>query len=105
MKANLLILLIAAFFALGVQCVGPTYGALFTTNKFAGEFNPENDVPVTKTGEGCHYNILRIVSFGDSSAGTIAKENGITRIATVDHKFASAFLYLYQEMCTYVSGD
>lgn len=89
---------------------GPTHGILYTNTKFPGEFNPANDVRVTKTAEGCNHQILTLFTIGDSGAGTIAKENGIERIATIDHSTITVLDFfglvsVYRSYCTIVSGD
>jgi hypothetical protein len=89
--------------------IGPTHGILFTSTKFAGEFNANNDVKVTKSGEGCMHHILSLITFGNTGAGQVAKDNSIERIATVDHSTLSilSFSYysLYRNYCTIVSGE
>jgi hypothetical protein len=88
------------------QCAtGPVHGFLFTSTKFAGEFNQANDVKVTKSGEGCTHSILGILGFGNSGAGNVAMKNQISRIATVDHSTFSVLTLLYQNYCTIVSGE
>ncbi len=92
-------------FTLSQCATGPVNGILFTSTKFGGEFNPANDVKVTKSGEGCTHSILSIIGFGNSGAGYVAKENKISRIATVDHSTFSILIALYQNYCTIVSGE
>lgn len=88
------------------QCAtGPVHGLIFTSNKFPGEFNQNNNVKITKTGKGCTHSVLALIGIGNSGAGEIAKQNEIIRIATVDHSTFSLFTILYQNYCTIVSGE
>jgi len=84
--------------------VGPVGGIVFTSTKFAGEVNPANDVEAVKSATGCQQNILFLVTWGDAGAGDIAYENGIKRIATIDHSTKN-FIYIYREYCTIVTGE
>ncbi|WCL51109.1 TRL-like family protein [Leptospira sp. GIMC2001] len=97
--------LILMLFTLNQCATGPVHGFLFTSNKFAGEFNTNNDVKVTKTGKGCSHSILGLFGFGKSGAGNVAHTNNITRIATVDHSTFSILTMVYQNYCTIVSGE
>lgn len=84
---------------------GPTHGFLFTSNSFAGEFNPANDVKPVKTAEGCSHTILHLIAWGDAGVGEIAMENKIERISSVDHSTMSVFSILYKNYCTIVTGE
>jgi TRL-like protein family len=84
---------------------GPTHGALFTYNTFPGNFNPSNEVKVTKTASGCQHSVLFLFAFGSASAGQVASENGIQRIATIDHSTLSVLSLVYRNYCTIVSGE
>ncbi|MEM7183680.1 MAG: TRL-like family protein [Spirochaetota bacterium] len=86
------------------QPIGPTHGLLFTTNSFPGEFNPNNDVARSIRAEGCLKQILYIVAWGDASAGSIAKKNGIKRIATIDHRTENV-AGMFATYCTVITGE
>lgn len=86
------------------QSVGPTHGILFTRNHFPGEFNANNDVKPEVKAEGCVIRINYIFVLGDASAGSIAKRNGIKRIATIDHRTESA-LWFFSTYCTIIRGE
>jgi len=102
MKKLLIILISLSIF----NCAfGPTNGLIYTGTNIPGEFNPANDVKITKTAEGCQHNILYLFAFGSASAGKIALDNGIERIATIDHSMTSVFTLLYKNYCTIVSGE
>jgi hypothetical protein len=58
----------------------------------------------SKRGEGCATNILGIVATGDASAATVAKQAGITKIASVDGT-ASNILSFYSKYCVVVTGE
>ncbi|TGK08760.1 TRL-like family protein [Leptospira fletcheri] len=104
-KSFLYILLLGSFVQL-FDCapIGPSGGFLFSDYKFPGEINSSNNIPTTKKAEGCQYNVLSVVTWGSASAGRIAMENRITRIATIDHSTMS-ILYLYQDYCTIITGE
>ncbi|MCB1179500.1 MAG: TRL-like family protein [Leptospiraceae bacterium] len=104
MKYILLFLLVIS---MGNCAIGPVHGALYTDNKFAGEFNPNNDVKVEKTAEGCiHNSIFTLFTWGNAGSGYIAAKNGIERIATIDHSTMNViFGLVYRNYCTIVSGE
>lgn len=85
--------------------VGPTNGIIYTSNTFPGEFNPGNDVIVTKRAMSCQKSILGLFAWGDAGAGKIAYDNKILKIASIDHYTASAFIFFYRSYCTIVSGE
>ena len=58
----------------------------------------------TKTGQACSTSILGIVTTGDASVPTAAKNGGITKIGSVDNKF-SQVLGLYATYCVIVTGS
>lgn len=100
--ASLISLLVFAF----SNCaVGPIHGVLFTSNSFPGEFNPANDVARKKKATGCTSHILGLVSFGNAGAGDIASENGITRIALIDHSTLGVLSIVFSQYCTIVEGE
>ena len=101
------IILFSLFILSLINCAtGPTHGFLFTSTTFPGEINPANDVIVNKTAEGCQHSILYLIAFGDASAGGVAHQNKILRIATIDHSTTSVLAgLLYQNYCTIVSGE
>ncbi len=83
---------------------GPVHGLIFTQTKFPGEINPNNDVPATNKGEGCLHYIFFFFMWGDASAGSIALQNKIKRIATIDHSTMNLF-GVYGNYCTLVKGE
>lgn len=80
-------------------------GGLFTSITFPGLINPENNVKVNKTAKGCQYSILGLVGFGNAAAGSIAFENGIIKVATIDHSSLSILGITFRNYCTIVSGE
>ena len=92
-------------FFLSSCAVGPVSGIIFSNTKFAGEYNAKNDVEVNKTGEGCQHMFLWMVAVGDAGAGFVAFENGIKRIATIDHSAFNILMGAYSRYCTIVSGS
>ncbi|RHX90027.1 TRL-like family protein [Leptospira stimsonii] len=97
------ILLILTFF---VGCAsGPVGGFLFTYNKFPGQINPANDVKPEAVAEGCIHNILGLISFGNAGVGSVAKSNGIQRIAMIDYSALHIFAIVYRNHCVIVAGE
>jgi len=85
--------------------IGPVHGILFTSNRFAGETNPEGDVASVKTARGCQTQILGMAATGNSGAGQIAYNAGIKRIATIDHSTVSILMFVFSRYCTIVTGE
>ena len=84
---------------------GPASGVLFSSIQFAGAANPSNEVEANESAEGCQHQILMIFAIGDAGAGQIAHENGIRRIATVDHSALNVLSFVYRNYCTIVTGE
>jgi hypothetical protein len=57
-----------------------------------------------KHGEACAMSILGIITIGDASAATAAKNAGITHIGVVDSDDTN-ILGIYASHCAEVSGD
>ncbi|MBM9549240.1 TRL-like family protein [Leptospira sp. 201903074] len=105
MKMKLVFISLLSVFLFANCAIGPTHGFLFTSTKFAGTFNPENNVKAAKEGTGCQFTILYLFSVGDAGAGSVANKNGITKIATIDHSSLSVLTGLFRNYCTIVSGE
>ncbi|HMV78694.1 MAG TPA: TRL-like family protein [Leptospiraceae bacterium] len=107
-KIRLLFTLLLFLILTECGSIGETYrpapGFLYSNVKFDGDFNPENNVPESKTAEGCIQHFLRIYSWGDSGAGSIANRAGIKKISFIDHKYTE-FLLIYGKYCTVVYGE
>jgi hypothetical protein len=58
----------------------------------------------TKTGQACSTSILGLVTTGDSSVPTAAKNGGITKVVSVDNDFMQV-LGVYAKFCTVVTGE
>ncbi len=78
-----------------------TKGVLFTEAKFPGTATGEKG---SKVGTAESESLLCIISRGDASIETAAKNGGITKIKTVDYKVFS-ILGLYGKLTTVVTGD
>lgn len=101
---NILLLLFVSFSVF--RCAsGPVGGLLFTHNKYPGEINPTNEVRQEITAEGCIHNVLGLFSFGNAGAGSVAKKNGIQRIAVVDYSVLQILAIVYRNHCVIVSGE
>lgn len=101
MKKLLLLTLTLCYF----HCAsGPVGGLLFTNNDYAGEVNPDSSIPIIAEAKGCQFSIMGIFSVGDSSAGQIASNSGIRRIATIDHSIFSVLHIAFVRNCTIITG-
>jgi len=58
----------------------------------------------SKTGEACSTSILGLVTTGDSSVPTAAKNGGIKKVVSVDNSFMQV-LGVYAKFCTVVTGE
>jgi hypothetical protein len=58
----------------------------------------------SKRGEACATSILGLVTTGDASVATAAKNGGITKVASVDHQFQN-MLGFFAKYCVVVSGQ
>lgn len=83
---------------------GPVGGLLFTSTEYAGEVNSDNSIPIIAEARGCQISLLGIFSVGDSSAGQIASNSGIRRIATIDHSVFSILHIAFVRNCTIITG-
>ncbi|MCW7469555.1 TRL-like family protein [Leptospira kanakyensis] len=105
MKTKTILFIFLSALLLTNCAIGPTHGYIFTSTKFAGTFNPENNVTSTKEATDCQFTVLYLFSYGDAGAGSIAKKNGISKIATIDHSTTSLLTGFYRTYCTIVSGE
>lgn len=93
------------FLLLFLNCAsGPVGGLLFTNYEYAGEVNPDSSIPILAEAKGCQFSLLGLFSVGDSSAGQIASNVGIRRIATIDHSTISILHILFVQNCTIITG-
>jgi len=81
---------------------GAPLGSLYngtTTSKAIG-----SGAVGAKHGEACGMSILGLVTIGDSSAATAAKNGGVTTIGVIDVQDMN-ILGIYASHCTEVSGN
>ncbi|MEM7184466.1 MAG: TRL-like family protein [Spirochaetota bacterium] len=83
----------------------PVNGILYSKVTFPGEFNHTNDVKNQKSGKSCSHAALGLVSWGNASAGSTAKKNGILKISTIDHESMNILFGIYRRYCTFVYGE
>ncbi|EOQ95255.1 TRL-like family protein [Leptospira wolbachii serovar Codice str. CDC] len=100
----LLLCLSTSFTCFYGEVYKPLPGILYSNVHFDGDFDPENKVKVEKSANGCVQHFLRLYSWGNAGAGSIAKENGISKISYIDHHIVE-FLFIYGKYCTYVHGE
>ncbi|TGM07026.1 TRL-like family protein [Leptospira barantonii] len=106
MKRILNILLLLFLILSLTRCAaGPVGGFLFTHNKYPGEINPTNEVRSDVSAEGCIHSVLGLFSFGNAGAGSVAKKNGIQRIAIIDYSVLQILAIVYRNHCVIVSGE
>ncbi|EMY71334.1 TRL-like family protein [Leptospira vanthielii] len=105
MKMKLVFISLLSVFLFANCAVGPTHGFVYSSTKFAGTFNPENNVKATKEAKGCQFTLLYLINVGDAGAGSVANKNGISKIATIDHSSLSILTGLFRNYCTLVSGE
>ena len=97
---------IVFFLFLQLRCaVGPVNGLIYSDTRFAGEFNSANDVKYEKEGKSCLHNFFGLITLGSASAGRVAQNSGIKRIALIDHSTLNVFQILYGRYCTHVYGE
>lgn len=88
-----------------INCAsGPVGGFWFTAYDYAGEVNPDSSIPILAEAKGCQFSLLGLFSVGDSSAGQIASNVGIRRIATIDHSTVSVLHVAFVRSCTIITG-
>ncbi len=102
-------LLAAAALAL-TGCAGLAYGSRPVTGNIgvigetsAGEAVTNNTVG-SKTGTACSESILGIVTKGDASYATAAKNGNIKKIFTVDNTYKQ-IMGFYAKYCVVVTGE
>ncbi len=107
MKARKILTIAALFLsaALSSCAIGPVNGVLFTRTRFPGQLNSADDVPPAKQATGCMHEVLGTVAWGDASAGSIAMDNQIQKIAIIDHSTMSILSGVYSNFCTIVTGN
>ncbi|MFN7135127.1 MAG: TRL-like family protein [Myxococcales bacterium] len=69
-----------------------------------GEQVTQNALGGKSSAPQCASSILGIVTTGDASVGTAAKQAGITRIAVVDQQYSN-LLGLFAKYCVVVHGE
>lgn len=84
--------------------VMPPQGALYASFKAPLDTNVENTDMGTKTGEAQSVSILGLISYGDCSVNSAAKNGGLTKINHADYEFFNV-LYIYQSFKTIAYGD
>ena len=57
-----------------------------------------------KFGEACSYNIMGIVSFGDTSIRKAMENGGLKKVGIIDRSILSLF-FLYGKVCVEVYGE
>ncbi|TGK22030.1 TRL-like family protein [Leptospira fluminis] len=104
-KFGNLLLCFALLFSTLNCASGPVSGLLYSKTGFPGTINEDPGVKRELRAEGCIHNFLTLISIGNAGAGEIAFQNGITRVALVDHSSLQILTVLYRNYCTIVVGD
>ena len=90
---------------LATNCAsGPVGGLLFSNIKYPGATNGA-DIKSNAQAEDCIYNVLGLFGFGNSGAGQIAKDNKISRIATIDYRSLNVLVGVFRMQCTVLTGE
>jgi hypothetical protein len=101
--------ILAALLGLLSGCAGAAYTTRGVANGFiyadtkAGEQASSNSAG-PKTGEVCSSSILGLVTTGDTSYLTAAKNGGIKKIFTVENRYQN-ILGVYATYCVVVTGE
>ena len=108
MKKTMVLVAVLAAASLMSGCAGFAFSSRgvpmgFYADAAANERVTENTL-AAKRGESCATSVLGIVTTGDASVATAAKNGGITKVASVDHQFQN-ILGIYAKYCVVVSGD
>ncbi len=82
----------------------PHESVLYNNMRIDGDFNPTSSAKATLSGRGCIRMVIGMAAWGDAGAGRIAHDNGIKRIAWIDHHYFSV-LGVYNVYCTVVYGE
>ena len=64
----------------------------------------DNTVKAKKEGKSCAYNVLWILSWGDSSIDAAKKDGNIEKVANVDRELTDV-LYFFAKGCTIIQGE
>lgn len=81
---------------------GTAMGGLYTEAS-ANEQVTENALGA-KRGESCASSVLGLVTTGDASVATAARNAGITKVGSVDHQYSN-ILGIYAKYCIIVLGE
>lgn len=109
MKKSILLVAVLAAASMMSGCAafafsgrGVPMGALYA-EAMANEQVTQNPI-ASKRGEACASSILGLVTTGDASVATAAKNGGINKVGVVDQQYTS-ILGLYAKYCVVVTGD
>jgi len=101
-------LIIMCFASLTVGCmrapVVPPVGQVYNDFTAPLDTNVNNTEMGSKQGESSCYSILGLVSLGDASISTAAKNGKISKVMHADYKYFN-ILGVYQEYTTVVYGE
>ena len=81
---------------------GTTFASLYNSTQ-ANEGVTNNNVGAKK-GQACASSILGLVTTGDASVATAAKQGGITKVGSIDHEHSN-LLGIYATYCVNVTGE
>jgi hypothetical protein len=79
----------------------PVYGLYGDWTEAGGALH---DTLGTAEAEACSYNILGLVTLGDSSIATAMRDGGISKLHTIDHNYFR-ILGFYGKVCTRITGE
>ncbi len=88
----------------GLAFAGRANGAVGIYSETKANDHVTDEALTTKTGQACSTSVLGLVTTGDSSVPTAAKNGGITKVVSVDNDFMQV-LGVYAKFCTVVTGE
>ncbi|NCN11370.1 MAG: TRL-like family protein [Leptospira sp.] len=105
MKLGIQYLILLSLFLCFSCAVAPTHGLFYTKVAYPGDFNSENDVLDKKAGSSCQVSFLGLITYGDISAGGVAREYAISKISSTDYVFTGIVYPAYGRLCIIVRGE
>ena len=83
---------------------GMSYAAINLGKDKAYFTQIDNTVKAKKEGKSCAYNILWILSWGDSSIDAAKQDGNIEKVANVDRELINVG-YFFAKGCTIIQGE
>jgi hypothetical protein len=104
MKKILTLTSLLALTSCSMYSTGMSGGLIGTGRDKAYYTQVDNTVKAKKEGQSCAYNVLWLVSWGDSSIDAAKKDGNIEKVANVDRELFQVG-YFYSKGCTIIQGE